>query len=423
MNIADLLATIRIDWLERVTVLTAAGRASRDDFDAELERFFDALEHAALSGSPGRLDPVIRSWTGSATQTDLAEGRANAVSVIQKMLTATHEVAYKCLGAESALKVLAATTPLFACALEKAARYEMEQHVHYVTGELEEAQRKLEHLDRTKSNFISVAAHELKTPLTLIEGYTTMLRDLLAADKSATLAPTEQLIHGVDTGIRRLNEIVEDMIDVSLIDNQLLSLNLQPVSFTHLLRLAKNEMGPSIQARSQALEIVPFSAMEEVIFADAERLYQALRNVLNNAIKYTPDGGRITIGGRTLPGFIEITIADTGIGIAPDDQAIIFEKFSQLGKVQLHSSGKVKFKGGGPGLGLPIARGIIEAHGGTLWVESPGCDEQSCPGSTFHLLVPMRGEASDPKLTKLFSGKSNTAAHGKTNPISYHPTA
>ena len=84
------------------------------------------------------------------------------------------------------------------------------------------------------------------------------------------------------------------------------------------------------------------------------------------------------------------------------DQAIIFEKFGQLGRVELHSSGKTKFKGGGPGLGLPIARGILEAHGGSIWVESEGYDEYKCPGSTFHILVPARVDTPDVEMKKLF---------------------
>ena len=122
--------------------------------------------------------------------------------------------------------------------------------------------------------------------------------------------------------------------------------------------------------------------------------------------------------GRTLPGFIEITIADTGIGISSENQAVIFEKFGQLGRVNLHSSGKTKFKGGGPGLGLPITRGIIEAHGGTIWVESSGCDEEKCPGSIFHILIPSRTESTDPKVAKLFGKleKEKLEPDVKTNP-------
>ena len=108
------------------------------------------------------------------------------------------------------------------------------------------------------------------------------------------------------------------------------------------------------------------------------------------------------VSGRKLPGFIEVTVSDTGIGISLENQAVIFDKFSQLGSVGLHSSGKTKFKGGGPGLGLPIARGILEAHGGSIWVESAGYDEEKCPGSTFHILVPARTESTDLKMAKLF---------------------
>ena len=103
-----------------------------------------------------------------------------------------------------------------------------------------------------------------------------------------------------------------------------------------------------------------------------------------------------------LPGFFEILISDTGIGIDPEYLSLIFEKFVRLGASALHSSGKTKYKGGGPGLGLHIARGIIESHGGTIWVESPGYDEVKCPGSTFHILIPARTEAIDPKIEKLF---------------------
>src|SRR4029079_11405163 len=109
------------------------------------------------------------------------------------------------------------------------------------------------------------------------------------------------------------------------------------------------EVEPAIVARKLTLTIKEFDGNREWIYIDAGRIMQAVRNVINNAIKFTPDGGTITIDGRTLAGFIEVTISDTGIGIAVEDQSTIFEKFDQLGRVDLHSSGKTKFKGGGPG--------------------------------------------------------------------------
>ena len=101
------------------------------------------------------------------------------------------------------------------------------------------------------------------------------------------------------------------------------------------------------------------------------------------------------VGGRVvesvLPHEIEITIRDTGIGIDPQNQELVFEKFYQTGEVLLHSSGKTKFKGGGPGLGLAIARGIVNAHRGRIWLESPGYDETTNPGTTVFVRLPIKG--------------------------------
>jgi signal transduction histidine kinase len=133
------------------------------------------------------------------------------------------------------------------------------------------------------------------------------------------------------------------------------------------------------------------------IEADREALRKVFYHLIGNAIKYTPDGGTITILGKALPdqvdlceGGIEIVVSDTGIGIDPRFHDLIFRKFYQTGQIALHSTGKTKFKGGGPGLGLAIVQGIVEAHGGHVWVESPSWDEQVCPGSQFHVVLPLR---------------------------------
>jgi signal transduction histidine kinase len=211
------------------------------------------------------------------------------------------------------------------------------------------------------------------------------------------------LINGIHNGTRRLRTIIDDMIDVSLIDNNMLSLNHQPVWINRILAVLAGEVKSSLADRNLSLNVISFEGSGEMIYGDPERLLQLFRNVLTNAIKFTPDGGQISIDGRKLPGFLEVIVHDNGIGIDQEDQATIFDKFSRLGDPSLHSSGKTKFKGGGPGLGLHIAKGIVEAHNGAIWVESPGYDETNFPGSTFHILLPIYQEPPDEKLARLFA--------------------
>jgi signal transduction histidine kinase len=133
------------------------------------------------------------------------------------------------------------------------------------------------------------------------------------------------------------------------------------------------------------------------IMADPDAMQKVFYHLIVNAIKYTPDGGKITITGRCITGGwedpfpgIEIIVSDTGIGIDPQLHELIFTKFYQTGELALHSTGKTVFKGAGPGLGLTVARGIVEAHRGKIWVESPGHDEKTFPGSQFHIVLPLR---------------------------------
>lgn len=421
MSIQELLTLIRSPWIQKVGQALARGTGVRESFQEQLGRFYDLVEQAVLSGDSAWLDPVLYDWARSPTETDLAEGQYHVAFLMNRMIGLTIEVARETLPGPEALDFVAAVLPVFTYGLEVVSRYEMETRLAHISTEMADVQRKMEQLDRSKSSFISVAAHELKTPLTLIEGYTSMVRD---AALQANRAGLDDLLGGVNTGIHRLRQILDDMIDVSLIDNNLLSITWQPVQIGQLLDLLHSEMGSTLRDRRQDLDIRTFSGSEIWIYADPERLYQAFHNILVNAIKFTPDGGRITVDGRTLPGFIEVTVTDTGIGISPEDQSMIFEKFGQLGRVDLHSSGKTKFKGGGPGLGLAIARGIIEAHSGTIWVESEGYDEASLPGSTFHILIPARTQADDPRIARLFDALSITplTSNGQANPGTDNPT-
>jgi len=399
MSVQDLLAKIRLAWLHRVAHSMARGADVRANFEKELEQFFSLLEQAVATGNSAWLDSILSDWAAAPTQSELEQGENNVTLLLSKMIGVTNEVACETLTEAEALDLLTNLSPIYTHCIDKAARLETETRIAYISKELATMQEQLEQLDRTKSNFISVAAHELKTPLTLIDGYTTMMRDMIEQSGQNQF---DSLLIGMNKGVHRLREIIDDMIDVSVIDNNLLSLNFQQTTLMHILNLLKGELAAAVMERKQKLEIKKFSGSNTWLYIDSERIYQALHNVLVNAIKYTPDKGKISVDGRTLPGFIEVIVKDSGIGIAPEHQTAIFEKFAQLGRPNLHSSGKIKFKGGGPGLGLPIARGIIEAHGGTIWVESDGYDEKKFPGATFHILIPIRTEASDPKVAKLF---------------------
>ncbi|GER81198.1 MAG: hypothetical protein JETCAE02_18610 [Anaerolineaceae bacterium] len=399
-NLQANFAKIRKKILRRALQELARGADLRADFEGQVERFNDLFEQVLSTGDTGWLDAVIHDWVNAYTQTDIAEGQKNASALIAFLFQLASETARDALGKGEALELIASIQPAFIYALDKAARLEMESRVSYFTNEIASVQQKLERLDRSKSNFISVAAHELKTPLTLIEGYTSMMSD--ASASPGQQGSMDLFLQGVRTGVQRLRQIVDDMIDVSLIDNNMLSLNSQPLWLSHILDLLHKNLEETLKERNIELEIRRFPGSQAWLYVDPERLYQAFLNLLTNAIKYTPDGGSVVVNGRTLPGFVEVTVADTGIGISPEDQALIFEKFGKLGRAELHSSSKIKFKGGGPGLGLSITRGIVEAHGGTIWVESEGYDESKCPGSTFHVLLPMRAKPTDPRLEKLF---------------------
>ncbi len=408
------LKSIRTIWIKHAVPAIARGAGVREDARVLMDRFFGLLEQAVETGNSAWLDSILVEWSQSLPESDLEGAISSLTSLIKELSQMTYTIARENLPDQAALDLIGVILPCFSYAFERAAQFEMEAKVNHLTEKLDEVTQSLEKLDRSKSDFIAVAAHELRTPLTLIDGYATMLRENL---EQAGLLPYQGiLVDGIQNGARRLQAIIDDMIDVSLIDNKLLSLNFQPLWVNRLFSVLADEFSDTIKQRNQTLEVHSFPGMNEMTFGDPERLLQVFRNVLTNAVKYTPDGGQISVDGRILPGFMEVTICDTGIGIDPEDTQSIFDKFVRLGDTALHSSSRTKFKGGGPGLGLHIARGILESHGGTIWVESPGYNEATCPGSVFHLLVPLRAAPPDAAMAKLFAPLSKPSQKDETKP-------
>ncbi len=256
--------------------------------------------------------------------------------------------------------------------------------------ELQKSNKVLRQLDRNKLEFIQVAAHELRTPLTVIKGYVNLLKSLVNLDENSTLG---DVIGGIVKGTDRLHEIVNMMLDVTRIDAETLKVAVVPVP----LRRAVNEVLQSLgkDAIERGIELsANFDEGISSINADPGLIQKALYQLVVNAIKYTPDGGRVTVSVRPITmenktSGVEIAVRDTGIGLDYEHHELVFEKFYQVGDVAIHSSGRTKFKGGGPGLGLAIVRGVARAHGGKVWVESVGHDEVNFPGCTFYLQLPV----------------------------------
>lgn len=402
MQVNESLKKLHDPWIDKVIKKFDRSELGRDYLAEELERFFELLVQALESEDSGWLNPILIDWAASRTETDLEKDEITLSPVLFIMMDELIETAKNLFSAEDTVELISKLMPIMYYSYEQIANHESLVRISYYSAKLEQITADLSLLDRTKSDFISVAAHELKTPLTLIEGYSSMLKDLV--EPSQKKEEISILLSGIKKGIDRLGEMIKDMIDVSLIDNNMLSLKFQPTWLNQLFTGLEFEFKNILEERDLKLIIKPFAGSNEMMFADTERIQQVLANVLSNAIKYTPNGGKIIVDGRILPGFVEVLIKDNGIGISEDDQIRIFEKFSALGDVSLHSSSKINFKGGGPGLGLPIAKGILEAHGGSIWVESEGYNEDTLPGSTFHLLVPLRKKPPDEHLAKLFLG-------------------
>jgi signal transduction histidine kinase len=261
------------------------------------------------------------------------------------------------------------------------------------TLELERTYEILEQMDRTKMRFIQVAAHELRTPLTLVQGYAQMTQLKSAGNEDLT-----KYSRGILEGTSRMVEIIDGMLDVTRIDSNLLEVMYSETELEQVIEKVRTVFKDAFVERrlnfhTQGLTDIP------VMHADKDLLYKVFYQVIGNAIKYTPDGRDITVSARLLTDGgtpeVEIAVKDTGIGIDPQYHELVFEKFFQTGEVLLHSSGKTKFKGGGPGLGLAIARGIVNAHGGRIWLESPEHNEKTCPGTTVFVRLPLTHGSSD----------------------------
>ena len=279
---------------------------------------------------------------------------------------------------------------------------EQNEQINQLNVDLVHQNERLEVMDQVKSDFITIASHELRTPLTQVKGYADIL-SAMNEENALSQEQTREIVGHINRATMRLESLISAMLDASQIDVEGMQLTFMETRIETIVRLSMEPLNQAIRERrisftTQNLEELP------TIQADFKRLVQTFTNLLGNAVKYTPDHGSILVEGHLIPSdngdndYIEVVITDSGIGIDEKYQELIFEKFFRIGDPQLHSTGSTKFKGAGPGLGLPIARGVIEAHEGHIWVESDGEDEERLPGSRFHLTLPVCSEAAKKQL-------------------------
>lgn len=237
----------------------------------------------------------------------------------------------------------------------------------------------LRKLDELKSDFVAVVSHELRTPLTSVIAYS----ETLLQGRVGDLAPQQQRFMEVirQSAYEQLR-IVDDLLDLSRLETGRMTLHLETISLPPIVDKVLHTATPLARAKDQYLaNQVP--ADLPMICADPDRVRQIVLNLVSNGIKFTPSGGHITITAEVMPpDEIKVAVHDTGIGIAPEHQRMIFEKFTQVEKPLTR-----QYRG--IGLGLPITRVLLELHGGRIWVEStPG------RGSTFYFTLPMASPAS-----------------------------
>ena len=244
--------------------------------------------------------------------------------------------------------------------------------------QLEAMNAKLRELDQLKSQFLSVATHELRTPLSIILGYNSMLSDALADRLDE---PERETLRESVAACKRLIRLVNSMLDITQIESGKMRMNFEPADLRRVVSGVAALFQQEARVKNIHISLELPQRLPRLVM-DAERIEQVLVNLLGNALKFTPEGGAVTINVGTQDGSVQVAVSDTGIGIAPEDRAIIFDEFAQVRRQTANRHRE------GSGLGLAIARRIVEAHHGTLEVES-----EVGQGSTFRFTIPSDAKA------------------------------
>jgi signal transduction histidine kinase/ActR/RegA family two-component response regulator len=260
-----------------------------------------------------------------------------------------------------------------------------------MNSELIRSNAELKKLSEMKSNFLSIASHELKTPLTSIKGYSDIIIDNM---KEKIDSGVYRMIESINRAADRLHRVVNNILDVTRIEQKRLKLKPEFIDLNAVANDCIEELAQFTLKRSISFSCKAQEGMS-LFYGDKMRMQQVFTNLFSNAIKYSPDGSKVEVSIYPESSErIHIAVKDYGIGIDKCEQKNIFDPFYEVGNANRHSTDAAKFMGGGTGLGLSIVKGIVERHGGRIWVDSEGVRENTFPGSEFHIVLPQHSEIS-----------------------------
>jgi two-component system sensor histidine kinase GlrK len=237
---------------------------------------------------------------------------------------------------------------------------------------------KLKQIDKLKSDFFSLMSHELRTPLTTIKEGTNLMIEGMENGKSS--GKQKRLLTIISEESNRLINLVNSLLDLSKMEAGMMAYNFTPTDIGVLINKVSREIEPLAETRDIKIH-TDINSGSPLIKMDRDRMLQVLRNLIGNAVKFTPDGGDVKVCSRSVDAGVNVSIEDTGAGIPGDNLSTIFNKYEQ---VTLGGSSKIK----GTGLGLSIVKHIIDAHGGKIWVKST-----LGQGSVFSFVLPVSSQS------------------------------
>jgi len=404
-SLRDVTLSLSAELQTRIRILDQQGIVLMDSMNGEdMSRDLSCVEEVAqaLSGRPDKAIRLAESRIGGRTMyvaVPISVGRqvVGVVYLSQSMsdlLAVIYDLRWRLVISAGVAALVASTAGLLlsralthpiqqlTLAADEVARGNLERRVPVRSadeiGRLGRAFNRmvaqLRATERMRTDFVSNVSHELRTPLTAIKGLVETLRDGAVDDRKVR----DRFLATIEDETDRLIRLVNDLLVLSKADSRALKLKREPLDIRDLIEESVQKLAPQLEERGILVEVIAPDE-PQLVLADADRIEQVLVNLLDNAIKYSPEGGRVTVAiddGGPAPEMVGVAVRDRGLGIPAEDLPRVFERFYRVDRARARD-------GGGSGLGLSIAKAIVEAHGGEITLRS-----EEGQGTTVRFTLP-----------------------------------